>query len=81
MKEIGVISNYFNKISVAVVELTDTLKVGDRIKIVGGETEVEQTVDSIQIEHENIQEAKAGDSIGLKINGKVRKGYKVYRLD
>jgi putative protease len=81
LKEIGVISNYFNKISVAVVELTDTLKVGDRIKIVGGETEVEQTVDSIQIEHENIQEAKAGDSVGLKINGKVRKGYKVYRLD
>jgi putative protease len=81
LKEIGVISNYFNKISVAVVELTDTLKVGDRIKIVGGETEVEKTVDSIQIEHENIQEAKAGDSVGLKINGKVRKGYKVYRLD
>lgn len=81
MKEIGIIANYFNKISVAVIDLTDSLKVGDRIKIVGGETEVEQTVDSIQIEHENIQEAKAGDSIGLKVNGKVRKGYKVYKLD
>jgi len=79
-KLIGKITHYFGNIGVAVVELSDTLKVGDTIRIIGGETDFTQTVDSMEIEHKKVEEAKAGDSIGLKISQKVREGYKVYKL-
>lgn len=79
-KLIGKISHYFSKIGVAVIELQDSLRVGDTIRIVGGETDFTQTVDSLEIEHQKIEEAKAGDSAGLKVSQKVREGYKVYKL-
>ena len=80
-KLIGEITHYFGKIGVAVLKLSDTLKVGDQIKIVDKEgEEFTQTVDSMQIEHENVPEAKAGDLIGLKVIQKVREGDKVYKL-
>ena len=79
-KLIGEITHYFGKISVAVIKLDDTLRVGDTIKIVGGGTEFTQQVDSMQIEHEQVQEAKAGESIGLKVLQKVKEDYKVYKL-
>lgn len=79
-KLIGKVTHYFGKIGVAVIELEDSLKVGDTIRIVGGETDFTQTVDSMEIEHKKIKEAKAGDTIGLKVNQKVREGYKVYKL-
>jgi putative protease len=67
---------------VAVIELKDKLKVGETIRIVGGEdTDFEQKVDSMEVEHEKIQEAKKGDSIGLKVGQKVREDYKVYKVD
>lgn len=80
-KLIGKITHYFGNIEVAVIELEDTLKVGDTIRIVGGvDTDFTQKVESIEIEHEKVKEAKAGDSIGLKVGQKVREGYKVYKL-
>jgi putative protease len=80
LEKVGEISHYFTKISVAVVELTAPLKVGDRIAIKGMTTNFEQMVNSMQIEHESMQEAKAGDSIGMKVTDRVRKGDIVYRL-
>ena len=79
-KLIGKVTHYFSKIGVAVIELSDTLKVGDTIRIVGGQTDFNQMIESMEIEHEKVQEAKAGDSIGLKISQKVREGYKVYKI-
>jgi putative protease len=79
-KLVGEITHYFGKISVAVVKLEDTLRVGDTIKIVGGGNEFTQTVESMQIEHQPVQEAKAGESVGLKVLQKVKEGYKVYKL-
>jgi putative protease len=79
-KLIGEITHFFGKINVAVVKLEDTLRVGDTIKIVGGGKEFTQTVESMQIEHEQVQEAKAGESVGLKVSEKVKEGYKVYKL-
>lgn len=79
-KLIGKISHYFGKIGVAVIELSDTLKVGDNIRIAGGEIDFTQVIDSMEIEHEKVETAKKGDSVGLKINQKVREGYKVYKL-
>ncbi len=79
-KLIGKVTHYFGKIGVAVIELEDTLKVGDTIRIVGGETDFTQTVESMEIEHQKIQEAKTGDKVGLKVEQKVREGYKVYKV-
>ena len=79
-KLIGKITHYFGNIGVAVIELSDALKVGDTIRIVGGETDFNQTVESMEVEHQKVQEAKKGESIGLKIDQKVREGYKVYKL-
>ncbi|MEM3405464.1 MAG: translation elongation factor-like protein [Candidatus Pacearchaeota archaeon] len=80
MKEIGKVTHFFDKISVAVVELTDSLEVGDKIKIKGTTTDFEQEVKEMQIEHQKIEKAKAGDLIGLKVEEKVRVNDKVYLL-
>jgi len=77
---IGKITHYFGNIGVAVIELSDTLKVGDTIRIVGGTTDFTQEVTSMEIEHKKVETAKPGDSAGLKVNQKVREGYKVYKV-
>lgn len=79
-EEIGIIANYFSKISVAVVDLTASLSVGEKILIKGSTTNFEQTVDSMQVEHQNIENAESGQSIGLKVADNVRKGDKVYKI-
>ncbi len=79
-KLIGKISHYFSKIGVAIIELTDSLKVGETIRIVGGETDFNQEVESIEIDHQKVQKAKTGDSIGVKVEQKAREDYKVYKL-
>ena len=78
--KIGDVSHYFTKIEVAVVDLTDKLKVGDEIMIKGATTDFTQKVDSIQIEHEQIDEAGAGDSVGLRVKYRARAGDQVYRV-
>ncbi len=80
LKEVGIITHYFTRISVAVVELKDTLSVGDKILIKGATTNFEQIVESMQIEHENIMKAEAGQSIGLKVKDRVREGDRVYKI-
>jgi putative protease len=79
-KLVGKISHYYGKISVAVVDLTDELKVGDEISIEGPVTNFKQTVDSMEIEHEKIQKAKKGDSIGMKVSDVVREKDQVFKL-
>jgi len=79
-KLIGKISHYFGNIGVGVIELSDTLKTGDTIRIVGGEADFTQTAGSMEIEHKKVETAKKGDSVGLKVDQKVREGYKVYKL-
>jgi len=78
--EVGKIAHFFMKINVAVVELSDTLSVGDRIRIQGPTTDFEQTVDSMQIEHNSVKTAKKGESIGLKVKDKVRERDTVYKV-
>ena len=68
--KVGKITHYYNKIGVAVVELTDNLAVGETIKVSGHGREFTQVVASMQIEHEQIQEAKKGQTIGLKLTKK-----------
>lgn len=77
-KPVGKIKHFFDKISVAVLELSGSLKVGDTIKVVTRDGEFEQTVDSMQVEHQPVQTAKKGDSVGMKVNEKVKEGDEVY---
>jgi len=77
--EVGRVTHYFSKISVAVVELNAPLAVGDHILIKGPTTDFEQVVESMQIEHQNIQRAEAGQSIGLKVVQRVREKDIVYK--
>jgi translation elongation factor EF-1alpha len=79
-KEIGVVTDYFQKVNAAAIKLSGTLKVGDKIKFKGGENEFEQVIDSMQINRVPIQTAKKGDEIGILVKDKVRKDYKVFKL-
>ena len=78
-KPIGKVTHFFSKISVAIVKLDESLKVGDKIKIQKGEHSFEQTVDSMQIEHDKIEEAKAGQEVGIKVSQTVKEGDLVYK--
>lgn len=79
-RKVGNITHFFNKIGVAVIELSDTLKTGETIKIRGATTDFDQPVDSMQIEHETVQEAGAGQSVGLKVKDLVRAGDEVFAV-
>lgn len=78
--KIGKITHYFDKIGVSVLELTDALSVGDAIKIDNHGDEFTMTVDSMQVEHEQIKEAKKGQSVGMKTTQPVKPGADVYRV-
>jgi translation elongation factor EF-1alpha len=78
--QIGRVKHYYSKIAVAIIELSTGLQVGEQIKIVGPKTETEQTVKSMQVDHQNINEAKEGDLVGLKVRDKVREGDTVYKF-
>jgi len=78
--EVGSVSDFFAHPVVAGIELTAGLKVGDRIHISGNTTDMELTVDSMEINNVNVTEAKSGDAIGIKVNDRVRRGDKVYKV-
>lgn len=78
--EVGLVTHYFNNIGVAVIELSDVLKVGDKIHIHGHTSDFEQEVKSMQIEHKEIDEAKAGQTIGLKVDEHVRVHDTIYKI-
>jgi len=79
--KVGKVTHFYDKISVAIVELDGTLSVGDKIKFVhDGEDMFEQEVKSIQIEHEKKDSAGKGDVIGLGTNEKVQEGTEIYKI-
>ena len=78
---IGKITHFFDKINVAVIELTDDLSVGDTISIEGHEQKFEQPVDSMQIEHESIEAAKAGQAVGMKVLKPVKPNDLVFKVE
>jgi len=79
-EEVGKVSDFFAHPVVAGIELTGTVKVGDKIHIKGHTTDMELIVDSMQIDNVNVQEARAGDSIGVKVADRVRRGDTIYRV-
>ncbi len=77
-KEIGAITHYFSKVKVAAIALTAPLAVGNTIRVKGHTTDLTQKVDSMQIEHQQIAEAKAGQGVGIVVTDHVRVGDKVF---
>jgi translation elongation factor EF-1alpha len=81
-KEIGIVAHYFDRIGVAAIRITDdSLKSGDLIRIRGHSTDFEQTVSSMQIEHEAVHQAGAGDEIGIKVDEPVHEHDKVLKIE
>ena len=77
---IGSVSDFFARPVVAGVELTGVLKVGDRVHITGHTTDLDFLVDSMQVNNQNVQEGKPGDSMGIKVPDRVRRGDQVCRV-
>jgi translation elongation factor EF-1alpha len=76
---IGTVTHYFSHLSVAAVTLTDTLRVGDRIHILGHTTDLEQTVDSMQVEHQPVDTVGPGDDVALAVRDHVRDHDRIFR--
>ncbi len=79
--KIGSVIHYYDKLGVAIIRLDESLKVGDKIKFTrGGEDLFEQEVVSLQMDHNNISEAKKGDEVGLKVDNEVKEGAEVQKI-
>jgi selenocysteine-specific translation elongation factor len=78
--EIGRVTNYFSRIGVAVIELTGPLEIGDQIRVKGGDRDFQQEVESMQIEHQAIEKAGAGQEVAVKLDQRARPNDSVYKL-
>ena len=79
-KEIGTVDHYFGKVGVGIVKLTDSLRIGDTIHIKGHSGEFTQQVSSMRVDYNEVQEASAGQDVGIKVDQKVHQNDKVYKV-
>ncbi|MFW9778893.1 MAG: translation elongation factor-like protein [Candidatus Heimdallarchaeota archaeon] len=80
-EEIGYIDNYYTKVGVAVLNVTNgSVQIGDKLSIKGATTDFEMVVDSLQIDRADVDSVSAGTLVGLKVPQRVRKGDKVYKV-
>jgi selenocysteine-specific translation elongation factor len=79
-EEVGKVSDFFSRPVVAGVEMIGTLKVGDKIHITGHTTDIEMVINSMQINNADVTDAKPGDSVGIKVPDRVRRGDTVYKV-
>lgn len=77
--KVGSVTHYYDKIGVAVVDVSAPLHVGDTVKV-SGSTEFSQTISSIQVEHEKVESAKKGDTVGLKVDQPVKPGDELVKM-
>ena len=77
---IGEVTHFYNRIGVAVLDLTESLQVGDQVHFLGRSTDFRQEVASMQIEHEAISEAGAGQEVAVKVERRVRRHDKVFKI-
>ena len=79
--KLGKVTHYYSKIGVAVIKVEKPIKKGDKIRISGHDNEFEQVVESMQQDYKEIKEAKAGESIGLKVDYPVKENDEIYKID
>lgn len=77
-KKIGEIAHYFDHIPAGIIKLTSALKIGDKVHFKGATTDFEQEITSMQVDHKDIEEAKAKDEVGVKVTDRVREGDEVF---
>jgi putative protease len=70
--EVGRVADYFKKIGVVAIDVTGDIQVGDILHFSGHTTDFNQKIDSMQIEHENVEKAEKGSSVGIKVKERVR---------
>jgi translation elongation factor EF-Tu-like GTPase len=78
--EIGNVTDFFARPVVAGIELSATLNIGDKIHIKGSTTDMELTVESMQIDRVNVTQGKPGDVVGIRVLDRARRGDKVYKV-
>lgn len=71
---IGKITHFYSHLGVGIIALTAPLKQGDTIRVKGHTTDFTQKVDSLQLNHQDIEAGKSGDEVGIKVEDKVRPG-------
>jgi selenocysteine-specific translation elongation factor len=79
-EEIGRVSDFFAKPVVAGIDMIGTIRVGDTVHIVGHTTDIEIAIESMQVNNVNVEEAKPGDQVGIKVPDRCRRGDKVYKV-
>lgn len=80
--KVGKVTHFFDKINVAAIRVTEeTIKVGDKIRIGEFGVGIEQRIDSMQMEHQEVTEAKVGDEVGIKVVSAVKSGEEVYKVN
>lgn len=79
LREVGRVSHFFGRINVAIIDVTETISLGDQILIKGPSTDIEQTVDSMEIEHVKVKQAESGQTVGMKVKYNVRENDTVYK--
>lgn len=80
-KKAGTVSHYYDKIGVVIVDLDESVSIGDSIKFSGKSDEFSQTLESMEIDHEKIKKAKKGESVGIKTDQKVKEGDTMYLIE
>lgn len=79
--KVGTVQKFFAKPSVAAVNIEDgEVKVGDTLHFKGVTTDFEQKIDSMQVDHKDVDTAKKGDSIGIKVKDRVRENDEVFKI-
>ncbi len=79
-ERVGEVTHYYNKIQVAVLELSEPIKVGDRLHFLGRHTDFPQQIHSMQIEHQPVEQAEKGSEVAVKVDQRVRRGDSVFRI-
>ena len=80
-KKVGEVFHFYGKIGVAAIRLTDDgIAIGDTVQIQGPSTNLEQTVETLQIEHADVPRADPGQEVGMKVRDRVREKDFVYKL-
>ena len=79
--QIGVVVNYYSKLGVAALKVTSgTIKAGDLLKYKGYTTDFTEAVTTMEIEKQSVEQAQAGDMVGVKVKERVREKDKVYKV-
>ncbi len=80
-EKIGVVDHFFTDISVGIVDLDGEIELGDKIHFKGTTTDFTQTIESMEIDREDVEEASPGDVIGMKVENRVREGDEVFKVE